>query len=355
MTSSTDRSKRMKKMFGNIDPDKLAKAPSPSPLAKGKPLVSSGAVKSMENAFSGIEQENERLREQLASDERIVSLVTDLIEPSFVQDRMNLLDQDAELDPDFVELKDSIEENGQQLPILVRPSPNRKDGYQIAYGRRRLKACEHLGIEVKAIIRPLSDEELVVAQGRENSERKDLSFIETAMFALRLKERGFTREIIASSLGKGSSKSARTYISKLTTIAQAIPHDVIKAIGPASKIGREKWDKVSGFFGGKELSAEKNTTVTALIKSEAWKGLESNARFQKLLDTLEAKEGPQQEKRVFKSADGLDYVSMLKTPTATKFSINHGKAPALSDWLIERMPDLIKEFEDAEQQEANMA
>jgi ParB family transcriptional regulator, chromosome partitioning protein len=41
-----------------------------------------------------------------------------------------------------------------------------------------------------------SDLERVVAQGKENSERRDLSFIERAAFAIYLEQRGFERSVI---------------------------------------------------------------------------------------------------------------------------------------------------------------
>jgi hypothetical protein len=52
--------------------------------------------------------------------------------------------------------------------------------FQVAYGHRRLRAAELLQIKVKAVVRYLSDIEMVVVQGKENSDRRDLSFIERA-------------------------------------------------------------------------------------------------------------------------------------------------------------------------------
>ncbi|MCT4655158.1 MAG: plasmid partitioning protein RepB [Cohaesibacter sp.] len=352
MTVSKDRANRMKKMFGNIDPEKLAKAPAPTAKsgAKGsaKPLVSSGAVKSMEDAFSGIEKENESLRQQLATSEQVRSLDGQLIEPSFVQDRMALLAGDE--DDDFEELKLSIAQEGQQLPILVRPSPTRPGHYQIAYGRRRLRACLDLGLEVKAIVRSLSDEELVVAQGRENSERRDLSFIETAVFALRLKERGFTRQTIAAALGKGQEKSAQTYISKLTTIAAAFPPSLLEEIGPAPKIGRQKWDKLSGFFHNQKLSKGKASALNGLLSSAKWKSASTNPRFAILMQLLEAKSETETETMVFKNGQGADWVHVQRTAAQTRLSIKHAKAANLSNWLLERLPDLIEDFEKEQRQ-----
>jgi len=41
------------------------------------------------------------------------------------------------------------------------------------------------------VVRSLTDEQLVIAQGQENSGRTDLTFIERARFAARLEDRKF--------------------------------------------------------------------------------------------------------------------------------------------------------------------
>ena len=77
--------------------------------------------------------------------------------------------------------------------------------YQTAFGHRRVRVAGLLGRTVKAIVRALSDDELVVAQGLENSAREDLSFIERAVFALRLETSGRSRSIIQQALAKDGS------------------------------------------------------------------------------------------------------------------------------------------------------
>ena len=49
-------------------------------------------------------------------------------------------------------------------------------------------------------MRDLTDEQLVVAQGQENHERKDLSYIEKARFAFRLEQRFSRTTIIMAAL-----------------------------------------------------------------------------------------------------------------------------------------------------------
>ena len=101
-----------------------------------------------------------------------------------------------------------------------------------AFGQAR-----ELGRPVKAVVRDLSDDDLVIAQGQENNARRDLSFIEKATFAMTLEERGFNREktiVPALSVDK-------TELSRLISIARTVPPSIIAAIGPAPKAGRGRW------------------------------------------------------------------------------------------------------------------
>jgi len=89
-----------------------------------------------------------------------------------------------DIDPEHLfDLKNSIAEIGQQTPITVV----RKGGrYELVAGLHRLKACEELGIPVKAIVLPeipsseLEDEELrkLAVEIAENTARKDFSMEE---------------------------------------------------------------------------------------------------------------------------------------------------------------------------------
>ena len=99
----------------------------------------------------------------------IIELDPSNLDSSLVRDRL-----DAVVDPDFDALVASIGASGQQVPILVRKHPTSPGRYQIAYGHRRARAAAKLGLKVKAILRALTDAELVVAPGNENNERRDL-------------------------------------------------------------------------------------------------------------------------------------------------------------------------------------
>ena len=129
------------------------------------------------------------------------------------------------------------------VPILVRPHPERDGHYQIAYGHRRVAAARKLGIKVRAIVRNLSNEELVIAQGQENNARLDLSYIEKALFAVKLEEAGFNRQVIGSSLAV-----SKTELSGMISVATKIPREVILAVGAAPGIGRPRWHELTEIF-----------------------------------------------------------------------------------------------------------
>lgn len=154
-------------------------AAAPQPAGPIQPIqgLQSSAFGPRGGAIGAVTRSIEQLKAHA-----VLDLAAELIDASLIADRL------ADAGDDHNLLVASILEHGQQVPILVRPHPDREGRYQIAYGRRRLRALKELGQTVRAIVKPLSDEQLVVAQGQENSARTDLSFIEKALFAARLEE-----------------------------------------------------------------------------------------------------------------------------------------------------------------------
>lgn len=346
MTNAKDRSNRMKSLFGNVDRAELEKhLPSPA-LDKPRPNSSgmSGAVKSMQQSFSAVEAENERLRAQLQSAETAVELDPSTVVPSFVRDRMDL-----EGNPQFPQFVEGIRKEGQKLPILVRPMADQTGVYQVAYGHRRLRACQILEIPVRAIVMPLTDEQLVIAQGIENTERENLSFIEQALFAVELKKRGFSRETIARALGRSEEKGL-AYISILTSTASALPEGLIHKIGPAPSVGRPKWERLGSFFKNQKLSSDANSAVNGLVASEKWQSQGTDERFAGVLRVLD-RPAASSRLQVAKVdlGEGLS-VTTKRTPKATQISIPHTPAPGLSVWLLERLPELVEEFKRSERE-----
>lgn len=238
----TNRRDHLKSLLGDLGAHPAAPAtPEAAPPAKGRAV--SGSVKAMRLSLGEIgakAAEAESLRAALASGEAAVDLDPACVEPSFVADRLDRAREEGEAqdgdDPDFRAFVEDIRAHGQLTPILVRPHPERAGRHQIAFGHRRWRAARALGRPVKALIRPLDDAALVVAQGQENAQRRDLSFIEKAMFARALEERGFARGVVIAALAVHASEAAR-----LIGVAREAPRDLVEAIGPAPKAGRPRW------------------------------------------------------------------------------------------------------------------
>ena len=281
-----NRKDQLRALFGTVDttPDPEQKTEAmtehaPSSLSKAplKPRTASGAVKAMGLSLGGISRELEdarRIKESFEGTERVIDLDPALVEGSFIEDRLS---DASPLDESFEELVESIRSGGQQVPILVRPHPERHGHYQTAYGHRRLRAAAQIGRPVQAIVRDLTDTQLVLAQGKENTERRDLSFIERAFFASNLMERGFERGLVQDALSIDKAEMTR-----FLQVASAVPAFLMRAIGPAPKIGRPRWVKFAELL----QSGEAEKAVLAETATPTFKAADSNKRFNRVFEVL---------------------------------------------------------------------
>ena len=122
------------------------------------------------------------------------------------------------------ELAASIKENGLIQPIIVRKSPI--VGYELLAGERRYRAAQMAGFkEIPAIIRELSDDDMIKQAIIENLQREDLNPIEEAESYQHLIDKGATHEEIAQFMGK-----SRPYISNMVRLLHLSPavKDAIK-------------------------------------------------------------------------------------------------------------------------------
>ena len=105
------------------------------------------------------------------------------------------------------ELKESIEKNGLLQPIVVKKAVK---GYYIIAGERRFRAFELLGKEtIPAIVKEMTDEEMMVFSVLENLQREDLSALEESESYKNLMDKmELTQEELAKKLGK-----SRPYIA----------------------------------------------------------------------------------------------------------------------------------------------
>jgi ParB family transcriptional regulator, chromosome partitioning protein len=305
-------------------------APSGSASASDKDRVRTGAISAMGASLKELSDGAKaaaRLQEQLENGSVISDLDPAKLDNSFVSDRLPLAN-----DKSFEELLTSIKEQGQILPILVRPHPDVPGRYQIAYGHRRAKAASMLGIKVRAIIKSLSNAELVVAQGKENLERRDLSFIEKAFFARRLEDQGFDRTTIIAALATDKADLSR-YIS----IARLIPEPLAQAIGPASKIGRSRWQSLSVLLTG-------SGKFEPILTDPGFLALDSDGRFSFLFAALSAPTPPAMEQRNWSTPSGQKGAKIDIRKDRTVITFEESAVPNFGPYLADRLSALYEDF-----------
>ena len=102
------------------------------------------------------------------------------------------------------ELTDSVRRNGILQPLLLRPHPKESGRYQIIAGERRWRAAQAAQLhEAPAIVRELSDQDVLEISIIENVQRADLNPIEEALAYKALSEQfSRTQQEIATSVGK---------------------------------------------------------------------------------------------------------------------------------------------------------
>ena len=287
------------------------------------------ATKLTANIGNALREQNDRveraeeIERRLAEGQAVIDLDPKVIDPSFMQDRMP---------GDIDGLLSSIKEQGQQVPILVRPHPLKSGRYEVAFGHRRLRAVTDLGLAVKAVVRDLTDEQLVVAQGQENNERQDLSFIEKARFAARLKER-FTRDVIISSMSVDKGD-----LSKMLSIIEALPADLIDAIGPAPGIGLRSWQELAELM---ENAPSPNDVVEHLRSSEL-QALQSADRFKALIAHLKPRRLERGLPDVMASPTGERLAQVKQSKAKVEIMIDRKATPDFAAFVLEQLPALYE-------------
>ena len=139
--------------------------------------------------------------ELVTDNDKIVEIALDEIKKNPYQPRTYFNEEKLN------ELKESIEINGLLQPIIVKKAVK---GYYIIAGERRYRAFELLGRkEIPAIIKEMTDEEMMVFAVLENLQREDLSALEESESYKNLMDKmSLTQEELAKKLGK-----SRPYIA----------------------------------------------------------------------------------------------------------------------------------------------
>ena len=177
------------------------------------------------------------------------------------------------------ELAQSIKENGVIQPIIVRQSP--VIGYEILAGERRYRASLLAGLtSIPAVVKQLSDQEMMVQSIIENLQRENLNPIEEARAYESLVEKGFTHAEIADKMGK-----SRPYISNSIRLL-SLPEQILSEVenGKLSQaharslvgLNKEQQDYFFQRIIEEDISVRK---LEALLTEKKQKKLQKNDHF----------------------------------------------------------------------------
>lgn len=290
-----------------------------------------GASKTMIKSLDQIAKQAEKFLEG----EAVVELEPDQVDVSFVPDRLD------ENSVEFDDLVEAIRVRGQDTPILVRPHPDRDNQYQVVFGHRRLRAAKALGRKVRAVVKPLDDRNHVIAQGQENSARANLSFIERALFARRLHDRGYDREVISLALSTGGSS-----LSKMISVTDRIPTGVIEAIGAAPAVGRERWIELS-LLVGKPSFGE---ILERLLHDDAFTAAPSDDRFSAIYAALNKSARPVKKTNLARkveswaTSDKAVSAEIKNTGKAFSISMKAKNASRFGEYVSSKLDSLYAQF-----------
>lgn len=308
---------------GLLDPPAVATDTPPAP----NPRYARGAIGAVNRSIADLKAR------------AVIDLDPHLIDAGGMQDR---LESDSVQDAG---LAASIAEYGQQVPVLVRPHPTEDGRYQIVYGRRRVLALRDLGQPVKALVRDLDDQELVLAQGQENTARRDLSFIEKVNFARQMVAAGYKRKVICDALTVD-----KTLISRMISIAERIPTEVIEAIGAAPNIGRDRWSALADRL---ESSDFDGGAASGLIELTAG-GKSSDQRFEALFAILVNRAKAAQQDSASEPLtepltdhQGMGIGTVQRRKSGVTLSLSGPGAHGFDDWLLALIPDLYRQWHDS--------
>ncbi|WP_246207350.1 plasmid partitioning protein RepB [Methylocystis heyeri] len=309
----------------NSSPD----GPSSQSLATRPTLGGRGAVGAMSRSLERISADIDAakaLEQRLLAGADVVELDASTINSSFVSDR---LDDGAE---DCAVLAASIREHGQQVPILVRPHPEKLGQYQVSYGHRRLRVLRELGLKVRAVVRSLTDEQLVIAQGQENSARRDLSFIERASFASLLEDRGFGRETIMAALTVD-----KTELSRLISCRRSLPDELVHAIGAAPKAGRRRWMEMADCL----QESDASESWLEIRVDPAFQKLDSDARFLRIFAAISNRKSARKAP-AWIDAGGKKIARIDDEKGWFRISIDKSVDADFGAFLVDQLPALLR-------------
>lgn len=156
-------------------------------------------------------------RLKMNNDDSVQFIELELIRPNPYQPRKTFEEERLN------DLASSIQQHGILQPIVLRQTVQ---GYYIVVGERRFRASKLAGLtEMPAIIKELSDEDMMELAIIENLQREDLNAIEEAeSYKKMMTDLNITQQEVARRLGK-----SRPYIANMLRLLQ-LPKNVAQMV-----------------------------------------------------------------------------------------------------------------------------
>lgn len=273
---------------------------------------------------------------QGGADRSYKEIPVDHIQSSQIRDRIDV-------EEDIDKLIESIQENGQQIPILVRIVQGDKP-YEIVVGRRRLAAIRKMGQpNIKAFVAKMDEREAFRAQGIENSARLETSFIERARAAMEGLDAGYDQKDVAEFLN-----ISPTLINMMTKIFKSVGEDLVVAIGAARGVGRRKWAELISEMERQKLS-RKDAELLVDVNIH-----DSVDRFHALLKSLKEGKTKRSPTATVENTVSRSYlgggVSTTRKPHQLTVKTRKNMPDELLEILHQAISDVIVKYE-AEQEE----
>lgn len=290
-----------------------------------------GASRSMMQSLDELAENSVRMLDG----ETVVAIDPKDLDGSFVADRI------GEDDQEYLQLREAIRTSGQSTPILVRPHPTEAGRYMIVFGHRRAKIARDLGLNVRAVVKPLADIEHVIAQGQENTARADLSFIEKSLFARKLIQSGMTKETAKSAITVDD-----TLLSRMLSVADTVPEAVLNAVGAAKGVGRDRWEELKKLI---QIPANSTKAIEYVTSGSFAAAPSKDESFNLLLGHLKSNKKPKNAKVVSPSKEWAPRDNSVRVVTRLKpkgFSLDLAdrEARPFGEWISNNLDSLYEAY-----------
>jgi len=235
-------------------------------------------------------------------------------------------------DAAIIELSESIKEHGVLQPIILRKV---KKGYEIVVGERRFRASKQSNLtEIPAVVRDMTDQQMMELAILENLQREDLTPIEEAEAYQNLMEHlHLTQEQLAFRLGK-----SRPHIANHIRLL-SLPEQVRDLIS-ANKISMGHGRAILGLKRKKLIPQ-----VTEKVMKEEMSVRQLEALIQRLNEDVPRETSKERKKDIFL----VDKEEQLREYFGTNVTIKKGKDKGkieiefFSEDDLERILELLEE------------